>query len=144
MGIPICIQWFPYAYGGLTTNSSPCAYGDHHMHTGIPIILEQSLYAYGDFNMHTGIAICIWGYNSGLIPICRWGLPYAYGDLPLLPMILCMHMGIPVCIRQSPHLYGDTTFTTFTYANGDCRMHTVITICMLESLFVYRDAPCAN
>ncbi len=144
MGIPIFMQWFPYAYGDLTADSSPCAYSDHHMHTGNPIILEQSRYAYGDFSMHAGIAICIWGYNNGLIPVCRWGLPYAYGDLPVLPMSPRVHMGIPICIWGSLYAYGDAIFTTFTYANGDCRMHTVITICIFESPFAYRDAPYVN
>ena len=163
MGIPACIQRFPYAYGDLV-NHNPC------MHTGIHrylyacrdcswslyaymgIITLQSLYAYGAFQrspyayrdlvnynscMHVGIHRYPYAYRD-----CSWS-PYAYGD---------HYISIPVCIWGfvwCPYAYGDFSVTprvlTETISTWEiksyipiCKIsHTEIAVCIWGSPYAY-------
>ncbi len=124
------------------------------MHMGIAVCTRGSPYAYGDsflkkgdHCMHMAIPICIGGWVGCCIPICIWGLLYAYGDLHMhmgvLSMLLCTwEMG-----RQQHH--------QSLYAHDDWhgpRMHMGINniqipVCIwgsYQSPDAYRDSPVTN
>jgi hypothetical protein len=50
-----------------------------------------------------------------------------------------MHMGIPICIRGSPYVYGVRTCDSSPYANGDRHMHTVIPLIFENPPYAYGD-----
>ncbi len=91
MGIARCCC--PYAYW---------KQANHHMHrrNGDVVVililictlaLTKSPYAYGNYHMRTG-------KNMQLVPVCKRGLPYAYGDTPNFVKIPYAYE-IPICIQ---------------------------------------------